>query len=124
MLRWIRGAVPCCMVLLFTLWVQAPGRAQDQSGPPLPPSTAMPPGTTPGMDPLEHRLVLKMARERNVQRQKQLVDDANKLLDLARKLKTEVDKSDKDQLSLSVVDTAAQIEKLAKSVKERMRDGD
>lgn len=68
-------------------------------------------------------MLRKMAQERNVDRQKQIIADTDKLLALAKKLKEEVDKSDKDQLSLDVVDTASQIEKLAKSVKERMRDG-
>jgi hypothetical protein len=34
-----------------------------------------------------------------------------------------VDRSSGDPLSVSVVNTAAEIEKLAKTVKERMRDG-
>ncbi len=45
------------------------------------------------------------------------------LVDLANKLKDAVDKSTKDQLSLSVINTATEIEKLAKTVKEKMRDG-
>jgi selenocysteine lyase/cysteine desulfurase len=64
-----------------------------------------------------------MSRERNNLRQKQIVDETNHLLDLAKQLKDAVDKSSKDQLSLSVVNTATEIEKLAKVVKEKMRDG-
>ena len=64
-----------------------------------------------------------MTRERNAIRQKQIVDDTAQLLDLAKQLKDAVDKSSKDQLSLSVVNTATEIEKLAKVVKEKMRDG-
>jgi len=64
-----------------------------------------------------------MSRERNAIRQKQIVDDTAQLLDLAKQLKDAVDKSSKDQLSLSVVNTATEIEKLAKVVKEKMRDG-
>jgi hypothetical protein len=64
-----------------------------------------------------------MAKERSALRQKEIVDDTNQLLDLAKQLKAAVDKSSKDQLSLNVVATATQIEKLAKSVKEKMRDG-
>lgn len=55
------------------------------------------------------------------QRQKQLIDDTNKLLALANELKDEVDKTNKDTLSLSVVKKAEQIEKLAKSVKDKMK---
>jgi nitric oxide reductase activation protein len=61
------------------------------------------------------------ARVRNVERQKQLVADAEKLLDLANELKTDVDKSTKDTLSLDVIRKADEIEKLAHTVKEKMR---
>lgn len=54
-------------------------------------------------------------------RQAQYVADTTKLLQLAQELKAEVDKSSKDTLSLGVVKKAAEVEKLAKSLKERMR---
>ena len=65
-----------------------------------------------------------MAEQRNAIRQKQIIDDTQHLLDLARQLKDAVDKSSKDQLSLDVVNEAAEIEKLAKTVKKRMLEGD
>jgi hypothetical protein len=74
-------------------------------------------------DPEQARMLRDMGRQRNAIRQKEIVDDTNQLLDLASKLKDAVDKSNKDELSLSVVNTAAEIEKLAKVVKEKMRDG-
>ena len=55
-------------------------------------------------------------------RQAQLVADTNKLLELSQELKAEVSKSSKDTLSLAVVKKAAEVEKLAKSLKERMRN--
>ena len=61
------------------------------------------------------------ARARNVDRQKQLVLDTQKLLALANELKSDVDKSTKDTLSLDVVRKAEEIEKLAHSVKEKMK---
>jgi selenocysteine lyase/cysteine desulfurase len=64
-----------------------------------------------------------MSKERNALRQKEIIDDTEHLLDLAKQLKDAVDKSSKDQLSLAVVNEAAEIEKLAKVVKEKMRDG-
>jgi hypothetical protein len=64
-----------------------------------------------------------MSRDRNVLRQKEIIEDTNHLMDLVKQLKDAVDKSSKDQLSLSVVNTAGEIEKLAKSVKDKMRDG-
>ena len=60
-------------------------------------------------------------RKRNIDRQKQLVADTNKLLQLSQELKSEVDKSSKDTLSVAVVKKAEEIEKLARSVKDRMK---
>jgi hypothetical protein len=68
-------------------------------------------------------MAAKMLRERNAIRQKEIVDETNHLLDLAKQLKDAVDKSSKDQLSLDVVRRAEEIEKLAKDVKSKMRDG-
>lgn len=57
----------------------------------------------------------------NEERQRQLVKDTDKLLALATELKNEVDKTDKNVLSIEVVKKATEIEKLAKSVKEKMK---
>lgn len=54
-------------------------------------------------------------------RQAQIVADTNKLYQLAQELQTEVAKSSKNTLSLAVVKKAAEVEKLAKSLKERMK---
>jgi hypothetical protein len=58
----------------------------------------------------------------NDERQKKLVADTEKLLVLAAELKTDVDKSTKDTLSIDVIKKADEIEKLAHSVKEKMKD--
>jgi len=55
------------------------------------------------------------------ERQAQLVADTNRLYQLAQELQAEVSKSSKDTLSLAVVKKAAEVEKLAKSLKERMK---
>jgi hypothetical protein len=60
-------------------------------------------------------------RQMNTDRQKKLVADTAKLLELANELKAAVDKSNKDTLSLDVVRKADAIEKLAHSVKEGMK---
>jgi len=111
--------------LLFTCTVHAQsaadprspvaGAAQSTNGPGF--AETAPP------DPSRTDMLRNMARERNELRQKAIVDDTTRLLALAQQLKTAVDKSSKDQLSLSVVNTASEIEKLAKTVKDRMRDG-
>lgn len=72
---------------------------------------------------MARRMATQLALKRNSARQQQIVDDTNKLLDLAKQLKDEVEKSNKNQLSVSVVKKAEEIEKLAKSVKDKMKNG-
>jgi hypothetical protein len=55
------------------------------------------------------------------ERQKKLQDDVNKLLALSTELKSAVDKTNKDQLSLDAIRKAAEIEKLAHSIQSRMK---
>ena len=55
------------------------------------------------------------------EREKQIAEDNAKLLRLATDLKAEVDKTSIDTLSLSVIRKADEIEKLAHSVRERMK---
>ncbi len=74
-------------------------------------------------DPISGRIAEQQARNRNSDRQKKLVADTDKLLALATELKQEVDKTDKNTLSVDVVKKADEIEKLAHSVKEKMRGG-
>ena len=67
------------------------------------------------------RAAIKAEKQRNERRQKQIVDDTDKLLQLVQQLKVEVEKSDKHTLSASVVKKAEEIEKLARGVKEKMK---
>jgi len=62
-----------------------------------------------------------MARQRNRDRQAALKKDTDKLLELANELKEYVDKTDENVLSLDVIKKAEEIEKLSKSVKEKMK---
>lgn len=57
----------------------------------------------------------------NAERKKQIAEDSEKLLKLASDLKAEVDKTDKDALSLNVIRKADEIERLAHIVKEKMK---
>lgn len=63
----------------------------------------------------------QQAERRNSDRQRQLIADTEKLFQLAGQLRDEVSKSNKEQLSIPVIKKSEEIEKLAKSVKERMR---
>ena len=54
-------------------------------------------------------------------RRADLVADTEKLYQLTQELKAEVARSNKDTLSVSVVKKAQEVERLAKSIKERSR---
>lgn len=121
-----RRTRPCWILLLAAACCALPARAQQSSGtPPITSPDRLPDiGNAPPTDTSDSHILHDMAKERSIMRQKEIIADTNRLLDLAKQLKAAVDKSNKDQLSLSVVDTANEIEKLAKTVKEKMRDGD
>ena len=55
------------------------------------------------------------------ERQKRLVADTDKLVALTTALKQQVDESNKDILSVDMIRKAEEIEKLARSVKERIK---
>lgn len=61
-------------------------------------------------------------KERNKQRQAKLKRDTDKLLAVATELKEYVDKTNENVLSVDVVRKADEIEKLAHSIKEKMKD--
>jgi hypothetical protein len=94
-----------------------------QMGPQSPtPRPGMPSTDGRGKDEgLPPELIERQAKSQNMDRQKRLVDDTNKLLALATDLKQQVDKTNKDVLSVDVIKKADEIEKLARSVKERMK---
>jgi len=60
-------------------------------------------------------------KQLNKERQAKLKADTDKLLKLATELKEYVDKTNENMLSLDVVRKADEIEKLAKSVRDKMR---
>ncbi|HMH15058.1 MAG TPA: hypothetical protein VK578_18300 [Edaphobacter sp.] len=112
----------------------ATGLAKAQLGGP-PPIQTIPSGTgssrgmglpgidghgPPGMDPLP-RMEEQQARSRNSERQKRLVADTDRLLALIADLKHQIEQADKDGQPADVTKKAEEIEKLAKSVKERMK---
>jgi len=65
-------------------------------------------------------LTKRQMRLLNVERQKELVSDADKLLVLAKQLSAEVSAADSGALSFEQMREVDQIEKLAKSVKSKM----
>ena len=54
-------------------------------------------------------------------RKDQLAADSAKLVKLATELKSDVDKTTKDQLSIAVIKKADEVEKLARKVRDEMK---
>ena len=65
----------------------------------------------------------EIAKKQNELRQRDIKKDTDQLLELATELKQYVDKTNENIISLDVIKKAEQIEKLAKSVKEKMKGG-
>ncbi len=105
---------------------QMPTGSQTQQPPLLPSSQTQTqsPITGPNLDTLDPaemaRLRVLREKQMNDERRKKLVADTERLLELSTELKTEVDKSTKNELSVTVVQKAAEIERLAHDVKARM----
>ena len=97
---WVGAAI-----LLVVVAAPAGGQNAKQDAPTV--STAQP--ISAG------KLTAKDARDAKI------AADAEKLYQMALDLKVEVDKSNKDTVSLSVVKRAAELEKMAKTLKQEMR---
>lgn len=106
------------LAILLTMGA-APARPQ-QPRPPFPANND-PLDLNRDKDAAAERLATTQARAQSTERQKRLVADTDKLLTLATQLKEQVGKSDKNTLSLDVIKKAEEIEKLARSVKEKMK---
>jgi len=72
-------------------------------------------------DELRTRVASDMAKKAAKERVAALKIDTDRLLKLSVELKSYVDKSDENVLSLDVIKKAEEIEKLARSVKEKMK---
>jgi hypothetical protein len=64
----------------------------------------------------------RLYKEANKKRQQDIKNDTDKLFQLATELKAAVDKTNENMLSLDVIKKAEQVEKLAKKVKENMKE--
>lgn len=109
--------------LAFFLALAPHARAQRQSStppPPLPRSDVSQPPIT-SADEAEARIASEMAKKAAKDRVAALKKDTDKLLKLSVELKQSVDQSDENVLSLDVIKKAEEIEKLARSVKDKMK---
>ena len=98
-----------------------PGMPIRDEMPPIQPQNNRVPDANDQMRMHEQQTQKQDFAAANAERRKQIADDSAKLLKLATDLKTEVDKTTKDTLSLGVIRKADEIEKLAHNVKEKMK---
>jgi hypothetical protein len=121
----VRRILPPGAVALFMLLALFPASYMLRSQQPNPNQPIGSPEASrlaPGSDPMHDQQNKKANVEgANLERKRQIADDSAKLLKLATDLKAEVDKTSKDTLSLGVIRKAEEIEKLAHSVKEKMK---
>jgi hypothetical protein len=106
--------------LLLLMLVSSP-RSFSQDAPPVPPRPKPVFPEDEHQDQARVKIEKEMARRANQERQAQLMRDTNNLLKLATELKQSVEKSNENTLSVDVVKKAEEIEKLAHSVKEKMK---
>ena len=122
----VRGLMVMASVVVLgsvTGWTQTSGGGRQSGIPSSGPSSSRADSMSDGRVPsLSASVSEKMAIARNDERQKRLQADTAQLLALATKLKEDVDKTDKYTLSLDVLKRTAEIEKLAKSIRERMKE--
>ncbi|MGD1023992.1 MAG: hypothetical protein ABR880_14495 [Candidatus Sulfotelmatobacter sp.] len=104
-----------CSLFLF-VWLPLPGTAQTHQ---VQPQTINVAPTAD--DETRDRISRELAKRINLQRQAALKADTDKLVKLAGELKEYVDKSNENVLSVEVLKKAEEIEKLAHSVKDKMK---
>ena len=112
------------LLLLIVLRLAVPSFSQNSGTNPvqipgLPPNPGVAPGDREDVE--RAKMEKDLAKKANRERQAQLQRDTDNLLKLANELKQYVDKSNENTLSLNVVKKAEEIEKLAHSVKEKMK---
>ncbi len=70
----------------------------------------------------EREMLDRQVREANKKRQQDIRNDTEKLFQLSTELKAAVEKSNEHMLSIEVIRKAEEVEKLAKRVKEKMKE--
>jgi hypothetical protein len=103
------------VLILALCLLLTPVYAQHHSHPPEDPNAPA------DEDETRARIMKDMEKKAAKERVAALKNDTDKLLKLSIELKAYVDKSDENVLSLDVIKKAEEIEKLAKSVRDKMK---
>jgi hypothetical protein len=121
----VRPRIRACIVFLSLIALlrlaQVPAVAQQSPQPPPPPPHIGDLNPPADEDEARARITRDMEKKAAKARAAALKADTDKLLKLSVELKDYVDKADENVLSLDVIKKAEEIEKLAKSVKDKMR---
>ena len=113
----MRNSLLVIFLLIFVLTLSCIGQTDSIQNPAQEP----PFGRERPKDPAEEKIERDREKAVNKQRQTSLQKDTDRLLQLATELKEYVDKTNEHTLSLDVIKKADEIEKLAKSVKGKMK---
>jgi hypothetical protein len=114
--RWTLRLKSLSLIILAFALTSAPPSAPQNHPLRLPDIPLSGPADEPRL-----RMEREMAKKANQERQADLKRDTEKLLKLAQELKESVDKTNESTLSVDVVKKAEEIEKLAHSVKDKMK---
>ncbi|HZR56759.1 MAG TPA: hypothetical protein VFA74_07790 [Terriglobales bacterium] len=112
------------LALVFQPLAFTQDASQPQNFPTTPQRQQLPGEPNPAPSPEEEqraKIERDMAKKANQARQAQLKRDTDKLLQLSTELKQYVDKTNENVMSFEVIKKAEEIEKLAHSVKEKMK---
>jgi hypothetical protein len=132
--RWRRACAGLAFAAAFTCIAQdghPPAAPVAESTVTSKDQTTVPANAQPHADPANSEAANAQAKESSPvpqsppdsQRRLQISAESTQLLAMAADLKAEVDKTNKDTLSLSVIRKADAIERLAKTVREKMKQG-
>ena len=131
-MRIISRSILLILPVVFVLPLLAVAQSSGEPQPPEPQSSPQSVPRSPrSSDPQfgqhrqqtedELRMEKEQAKRANLERQATLKRDTDKLLQLATELKESVDKTNENMLSLTVVKKTEEIEKLAKSIRQKMK---
>jgi hypothetical protein len=116
-LRWARSAAALTLCITLAGWAQQPLNDKQPGKSDVPVAN----NVVAARDAISAAGVENDAKSQPADPKRQMADDAARLLQLATELKAEVDKTNKDTLSLKVIRQAETIEKLAKGVKQQLK---
>jgi hypothetical protein len=104
--------------------VEAQKSGQGKNSPYLQPGNGLPTMDQPGTvaDPVHVKMDEERVKAVNDDRHKRLAADVDRMVSLTGELKSDVDRTTKDELSLEVIKKAQEIEKLAHDVQSRMKN--